>query len=149
MFVLGPLWLKVNTKEVCFGARGNSYGAFFMPKNGDISSFKLVHLRGRISCDADKNRFSKWGCEVGDHLWTYLTNADNKVVFRYMSGNMFYRLSGIWSNSTELTFNSFTVPMRVSTGQEFRVWYSEDLKDVSEHDNEGETCMDIYALYVY
>ena len=45
-------------------------------------------------------------------------------------------------------FNNLTVPMRVAAGQEFRVWYDEDLKNESEHDNGGKTCMDIYALYI-
>ena len=147
MFVSVPSWLKVNTKEVCFGARGNSYGTFFMPQNGDISSFKLVHLRGRVSCGR-ADRSSNWGCEAGVKLATFLTNASNDIVFPPGAEIKQYELSGIWSNSTELTFNNLTVPMRVSTGQQFRVWYSEDLKDKSEDDNGGETCMDIYALYV-
>ena len=148
MFVLVPLWLKVNTEEVCFGARDNSYGTFFMPQNGDISSFKLVHLRGRISCGPGGGYISNWGCAVTDSLATYLTDTSNKIVFPQISVVRYYRLSGIWSNSSELTFNNRTVPMRVSTGQQFRVWHFEDLKDHTESDNGGQTCMDLYALYV-
>ena len=110
-----------------------------MPHNGDISSFKLVHLSGRVSCSAHQNRFSNWGCDVGEYLATYLTNVRNKIVFPPVSGVNSYKLSGIWTNSTELTFNNLTVPMKVSTGQQFRVWYSEDLLDVSEQDNGGKT----------
>ena len=148
LFVLVPSWLKVNTKGVCFGARDNLYGTFSMLHNGDISSFKLVHLSGRVSCSAHQNRFSYWGCDVGENLFTYLTTVSNKTVFPQISWVGAYKLSGIWSNSTELTFNNLTVPMKVSTGQQFRVWYSEDLLDVSEHDNGGKTCLDVFALYV-
>ena len=141
--------MKVNTKEVCFGARGNSYGTFSMPHNGEISSIKLVHLSGRVSCAArQKNRFSNWGCDVGEFLATYITSVSNKIVFPDISGVKKYKLSGIWSNSPEVTFNNLTVPMKVSTGEQFRVWYGEDLKDQSEHDNGGKTCSDVFALYV-
>jgi len=143
-----PSSLKVNSKEVCFGTRGNSYGSFTMPYYGKISAFKLVHLRGSVSCRAVDNRFSYWRCDVGEFLNTFLTNSTNAVVFPQISGINSYTLPGIWSNSTELTFKNLTVPLSVSKGQEFRVWYGEDLKDESETDNGGRACMDIYALYV-
>ena len=117
-----------------------------MPLNGDISSFKLVHLRGSVSCD--QSRFSNGGCKVGNNLRTFLTNASNKVIFPQVSEGKKYKLSGIRCDSTELTFNNLTVPMRISTGQQFRVWYSEDLRDDTEYDSGGETFLDIYALYL-
>ena len=143
-----PSSLKVNSKEVCFGTRGNSYGSFTMPYYGKISAFKLVHLRGSVSCRAVDNRFSYWRCDVGEFLNTFLTNSTNAVVFPQISGINSYTLPGIWSNSSELTFKNVNVPLSVSKGQKFRVWYGEDLKDESETDNGGRACMDIYALYV-
>ena len=131
-----------------FGARDDSYGTFSMPHNGDISSFKLVHLRGKVSCSANQNLSSNWGCDVGENLAAFLTDASNKIVFPHVSEVKTYKLPGIWSDSTKLIFNSLTVPIRVSTGQQFRVWYSEDLEDVEEYDNGGETCLDVFALYV-
>ena len=57
-------WLKVNTQEVCFGARGNSYRSFTMQHIGEITSFNLVYLRGSVSCRAVYiNRYSYWGCK--------------------------------------------------------------------------------------
>ncbi|KAL9975377.1 hypothetical protein ACROYT_G012532 [Oculina patagonica] len=144
----GPVWLKVNTKEVCFGARDNSYGLFTMQYSGSIVSFKLVHLRGQISCRTVDSRYSNWACDKGDILQTFVTNASNAVVFPQIPGITNYQIPGIRSDSPELTFNNLTVPLRVAPGQEFRVWYKEDLKDVSEVDNGGQTCMDIYSLYV-
>lgn len=52
------------------------------------------------------------------------------------------------ADSSELIFDNLTVPMRIAPGQEFGVWYIENVKDKSEHENGGKTCMDIYALYV-
>lgn len=143
------MWLKVNTEEVCFGARDDLYGSFTMQQSGNIVSFKLVHLRGQISCSTVASRYNKWACDEGDRLETVLTNDTNAIVFPQLSHiERRYKLPGIRSDSPELIFNNLTVPIRVAPGQEFRVWYIEDLKDKSEHDNGGKTCMDIYALYV-
>ena len=63
------------------------------------------------------------------------------------SGN-WYALPGYAENSPFLTFD---VPgyKWLYNGQKFRVWYGEDLVDFTEHDNVGQTCMnvDIYTLY--
>ena len=85
---------------------------------------------------------------MGEYLLTYLTNSRNKILFPQVSEVKGYKLSGIWSDSTELTFNNLTVPMRVSTGQQFRVWHGQDLFSYTEYDNGGKTCMDVFALYV-
>lgn len=138
--------MKVNTDEVCFGARNDSYGSFAMNSGGHIKSFKLVHLSGNVTCNGVD--YSYWGCKAGKHLRTFLTNDSNEVVFPQKSSSAFYQLQGVRVNSTELTFNNITVPLQVGTGQEFRVWYSEDLKNYSESDNGGKTCIDVYALYV-
>ena len=36
--------------------------------------------------------------------------------------------------------------IKVAVGSEMRIWYNEDLGDRSEHDNNGTTCADVYAL---
>ena len=60
-----------------------------------------------------------------------------------------YHLEGIGVNSTELVFNRRLFPhVPISTGQEFQIWYGEDLTDCYESDNGGETCVDVYAWYV-
>ena len=139
----------MNTEEVCFGARDDSYGSITMQQSGKILSFKLVHLRGQISCRTVASRYNKWACDEGDDLETVLTNEDNAIVFPQLSHiEKRYQLPGMRSDSPELIFNNLTVPMSVAPGLEFRVWYTEDLKDISEQDNGGKTCMDVYALYV-
>lgn len=138
----------MNTKVVCFGARGNSFGSFALPFSGNIMTFKLVHLSGKISCSTAASRYSYWACDKGDLLQTFLTDDSNTVVFPQLPDITSYRLPGMHSESPELTFDNLTVPLRVEPGQEFRVWYKEDLQDVSEHDNGGKTCMDVYALYI-
>lgn len=52
------------------------------------------------------------------------------------------------SMSSVLVFQRFDDPLYVAPGQQLRVWYGEDLKDVSEDDNGGQTCADVFALYM-
>ncbi|KAJ7374869.1 hypothetical protein OS493_005222 [Desmophyllum pertusum] len=131
-----------------FGARDNTYGSFTMQSGGNVMSFKLVNLRGKISCRTVASRYDYWACDKGDNLQTFLTNDSNAVILPHWPDITSYQLPGMRSDSPELIFNNLTVPLRVTPGQEFRVWYMEDLKDDSEFDNGGQTCMDIYALYV-
>ena len=48
----------------------------------------------------------------------------------------------------ELTSHNITVSLKVEIGQQFRVWYIEDLRNEYERDNSGKACVDVYALYV-
>ena len=146
-FVSVPLWLKVNTREVCFGARDDSFGSFRMQLNGNITSVRLMHLTGNVTCSRNKP-YSYWGCGDNEMLRTIVTDSGNGKVFPSQSLERSYKLRGIKSNSEELTFSNLTKPLKVETGQEFRVWYNEDLRNEFENDNNGKTCADVYALYV-
>ena len=58
-----------------------------------------------------------------------------------------YQLDGAHVNSPTLVFNLLPTPLVVSIGQQFRIWYGQDLANYSEDNNAGETCADVYALY--
>lgn len=61
----------------------------------------------------------------------------------------YYSLPGHTPDSPELLFDNFTNPLRVTVGQQFAVWFGEDLDDCGESDNgSGETCVDVYGLFV-
>lgn len=145
--VLAPAWLKVNDEDVCFGARDESYGEFTLQYSGKIMSFALAHLRGKVTCHVGGSS-SFWGCREGPELRTFLTSKKNKVIFPQTSGIQGYRLPGVRSDSSRLIFNNLSVPLKVTRGQQFRIWYDEDLRNNSEKDNGGRTCMDIHALYI-
>lgn len=72
------------------------------------------------------------------------TKIENNCNARYYS----YSIAGIGVNSVELVFNILPDPLVVLGGQEFQIWYGEDLIDCSESDNGGQTCADVYAWYV-
>ena len=58
-----------------------------------------------------------------------------------------YKIEGVGVNETELRFNNLPSPISVSVGDEFQIWYGQDLKDCVENDNSGQTCADVYAWY--
>ncbi|KAL9971557.1 hypothetical protein ACROYT_G017732 [Oculina patagonica] len=152
-------WKKISDAPVCFGARGDTYGAFNIKETGFIYTFKLVHKSGYLSCDGNFPA-SYWGCDVdifGEYkLLTVITFANRNELlladysrneeycgFKYYS----YQIAGIGVNSPELLFNKLSTPLSVSVGQEFQIWYGQDLTDCSEDNNSGTTCADVYAWY--
>lgn len=68
---------------------------------------------------------------------------NNGCGYRYHT----YSLNGIGIKSKELVFNQLSHQLPVFIGQEFQIWYAEDLNDCTEGDNSGETCADVYAWY--
>lgn len=65
------------------------------------------------------------------------------------SRDLAYRIPGFTSESPELVFENFTIPLVITTGQEYRLWYGEDLTSYTENDNEGETCTDVYVFGLF
>ena len=52
---------------------------------------------------------------------------------------------GMNAFSEKLAFSNWVNPMRVNKGDEYRLWYQEDLSDQGEHDNIGFTCAYVRA----
>lgn len=50
-----------------------------------------------------------------------------------------YKIPGFTSDSPELVL-TFNTPLMVATGQEYRLWFSEDLRDQHEDNNVGPSC---------
>jgi len=68
--------------------------------------------------------------------------------FTYSGGSgKWSELPGYNSFSPEIILPRFS-PYSVSSGQELRLWYGEDLENFTESDNGGWVCSDVYALYV-
>lgn len=148
VFIVEMLFAQVHGK-VCMGAKGNTYGVFLTPMAGKIDVIKLVHTDGQVGCD--QNRLSNWGC-LSSAIMTLLTDDNNKVVFPEDYPDTTYNgysIPGFTSNSPELVF-TFTTPLVVTAGQEYRLWYTEDLNPdrYSEGDNyPGKTCMNVWLLF--
>ncbi|KAL9958398.1 hypothetical protein ACROYT_G035404 [Oculina patagonica] len=153
-------WQKINTEPVCFGARGNQYGAFNITKSGRLKTIKLVHISGSVQCSPHYSA-SYWGCRNSEAygnngLLTIITNANKESVLppagdlQTGCGNKkhFYNLDGTHHTSPELVFADLSIPLSVSRNQELQIWYGQDLIDCTEDNNSGTTCVDVYAWYV-
>jgi len=159
-------WSNLSAKPVCFGATGNSFGTFTIKSEGFLVAIKLVHKSGSVTCDRSTmaktpDEFdSKWGC-APNHPYlgktsinTLITTATDKIIFpknhhfTHEHGNLWYNMEQFDSQSDVLVFQRFDDPLYVTPGQQLRVWYGEDLKDISEDDNGGQTCADVLALYM-
>ena len=156
-FVLGN-WQKINTDRVCFGRQ---YGAFNITKSGLIKTMKLVHRSGSIKCNPNYQD-SYWGCRnkllYGNNgLLTIITNKKKEAILP-PAGNLqahnscmnikhFYSLKGTSHKSPELVFGDLPDKVSVSRNQELQIWYGQDLKGCNEKDNNGKTCVDVYAWY--
>ena len=153
-FFFSENWKKINTGPVCFGARDNSYGAFNIKESGVIRTFKLVYLSGSIRCNLDHPP-SYWGCNnpaLGDtRLLTVITFKNRSPLLLADYGeegcHYSYKIEDVGVNDNELRFNNLPTPISVSVGDEFQIWYGQDLNNCSEHNNSGQTCADVYAWY--
>ena len=124
-------------------AKGDSPGVFYMRKAGIVTASKLVHISGEVGCFF--NGRSKWGCTDPDNIATVITDDQNNVVFPE-DHTYPYTIHGFGSNSPELMLHFF-IPLVVTAGQEFRVWYTEDLYTGDDNNYPGPTCMKVIPYF--
>lgn len=142
-------------KNVCFGAKRNQYGKITVPYEGVVSALRFVHQSGGVKCNP---RFpeTNYGCagrryHNKEKIGVYVTDDKNDVIFPQNPVNEkygFYSKPLYNAESPELVFMA-DQPLYVKKGVEMRVWYGEDLVNVSEYDNMGKSCSDVYARFNY
>ena len=157
-FSLDP-WIKVNTALVCFGARDDQFGKFFVPSSGKLASVKLVHVYGYVTCDKNiAYHWCYWGCgkhsRLTNHVDAAITTSEGQVLLpssHYITDvtRKWSLIPGYNSLSPELVLSTFSNPPKVTGGQELRLWYGEDLANSSEADNGGKSCCDIYTRFIW
>ena len=146
----------MNTAPVCFGARGDQFGKFFVPTGGRLASIKLVHFYGYVTCNIrDKRSWSYWGCSTShkkEFVNVVITKSSNHILLPsrefMLNTGKWSILQGYYSFSPEIVLSVFSNPSAVVKGQELRLWYGEDLMNNSEGDNDGKSCCDVYARLV-
>ena len=83
-----------------------------------------------------------------------ITDAKNRIMYpsprlvTVDSGGR-YSLPGYTSSSPKLILTDFGNPKYLITNEKLKIWYGEDLKDYYQNDNDGFTCMDIYAYFIF
>ncbi|XP_022801850.1 uncharacterized protein LOC111339452 [Stylophora pistillata] len=136
-------WLVEIPYHVCMYGKGDMPGVFFTLLAGKIYSIRLVHISGKVGCTPEDE--SNWGYH--SDIDTILTDKDNNVVFPEDHNATYYQLPGFTGNSPELVL-SFTIPLLVTAGQEYRLWYWEDLVNHNdENNNPGPSCMKVIYLF--
>ncbi|XP_044183340.1 uncharacterized protein LOC122964011 [Acropora millepora] len=147
-------WLLASPR-VCFGAKGNSYGLFAAPIDGNLVAIKLVYQFGYVSCAVDyENSWSFWGC--GEHIRemvnTIITDSHNHTLMpptefeKTVAGTKYYKIPGYNSTFPEIILSRFS-STPVFAGKQLRLWYGEDLENMHEADNDGRVCCTAYAMY--
>ena len=134
---------------MCFGSKNDEYGKFSIPSTGDLAAIKLVHLYGYVACYS-RAKWSIWGCG-GPKVNVVLTTSDNDVILpptEFSDAGHWAIIPGYTSLSPELVLSAFSGPHSVTSGEEFHLWYGEDLGDAREGDNRGTVCSDVYVLFV-
>ena len=143
-------WRKLNLAPVCFGAKDNRFGRFQVDVRGSIQAVKLVHLSEQVCCTHYQISWSNWGCDRPQqvqYISVFLTDASNTILLP-VNQTAPYIIPGYNAKSSELVFRGFPTPLHLFPGQELRLWYWEDLRDLSEYDNNGTSCTDVFAKYL-
>ena len=144
---------------MCFGTLGSQFGSFKASTGGKLMKIKLVHLYGYVSCIGTEPKYwSHWGCgyfnENSNTDWTgiSITTAGNTVLFppkEINRGTYHWALiPGYNSRTPELVMSIYDNPVEVTTGQQLRVWYSEDLYQDSYTNNHGRVCADVFGYFM-
>lgn len=108
-----------------------------------------MYISGFVTCNKGNVPYgSHWNCKKESNIGTIVTNANDKVIFPQNYQNKTYSLPGYHENSSELVLNGYSPPVRVAAGDEYRIWYHEDFIDGDEDNNDGRSCIDVYALYM-
>lgn len=140
---------KLQARNVCFGAKGDSYGNFTLTHTGILTKLKLQHKgEGTLNCNVDRsNIVSRWGCHE-NLLWIIIaiTNKENKIIFpKPPPSQPYYFLPGYHGNSMFLVFNSYNIT--ATSGDELRIWFLGDLRDWFEKYTSGTSCADVHAVF--
>ena len=162
IFPFAGKWQKINNDPVCFGTRDDTYGAFNITKTGVVKSIKLVHRNGSVKCHL-KHPSKFWSCgNIGAYanntFMTIITNANREALLPSVE-NMkahgcnvkehFYVLDGVNQGSPELILGNLSRPLSLLKDQQLQIWYGQDWIDCSEYNNNGTSCVDIFAWYVW
>ena len=150
-FLVSIGWFQVNdpSTPVCYGAKDDSYGKFVIPSACHITRFKLVYVSGPgVTSNTNKYRPTYWGTR--DVLAVHITDGSNTTVCPSPSILVdkwqYYRLPGVTNMDPQLTLPELSPHLSVPAGREFRVWFSQDLLDAGDHDNGGQTCLNVWIL---
>jgi hypothetical protein len=132
------------------GAKDNSYHELvYKGPSAFVGAVKLVHTKGYMS-NHKGEKHSYWGITHSPHLLaTVITDAENRIIYpstrvTQLTWHGLYRMPGYNITSPHLVFSDFCAPQYFEEGRKIRIWYSEDLYDFTDHNNDGTSHMEVY-----
>jgi len=110
-------WQKINISPVCFGAKDQQFGSFFVLPVSDekLAAVKLENVYGYVTCDTrQKSYWSYWGCGSynSQRINVVITTVTNDVLlprdqFIVDQGAKWSEVPGYTSVSPELVLSFF------------------------------------------
>ena len=140
-------WQK-QAENICYETRGNKPGRFSMKDEGLLLGLKLVHRSGHLTCGSSTpSCLSRWACACYDNATTLITNHKKAKVFKGLTNDITKNHFGVnEKTSPDLVFINSAEPIYASRNMELQIWYSQDLDDFTEHNNNGgKHCVDVYT----
>lgn len=150
-------------EEICFGSRDNEFASVVTPYEGFLTSLKLVHVTGQVSCDKSAPKYnSKWGCSrdhpaLGRTPFNVVitTGRQNGILYpselflKDKKEPLWYEIPDVDPDSPELVLGDSTYPYYVTSGQELRIWLGKDLRDSDEEKNEEKVCVNVKGWFMH
>ena len=144
IYLVPSKWIKQRT-NICYGTKNDDYATFQFKQNCSLVAVRLMHVSGSIRCGNKASYGSRWGCNNKPAKFgTILAKHKGAITFpetEQISMNGFNDLDGFTVHDDVIFFRIKTV--NVMEGDEYQIWYGEDIKDISEDDNSGKHCVDV------
>ena len=156
-------WLNLTQEVVCFGARDNKFASIVLPFEGFLTSIKLVHVTGHVSCDKGAPQYnSKWGCSrkhpaLGRTPFNVVITAgrQNGILYPrelFLTGRrepLWYEIPDVDPDSPELVLGDSSYPYYVTSGQELRIWLGKDLRNSEKEKDAVKVCVNVKGWFMY
>ena len=113
-----------------------------MQDGGTLLAIKLVHKSGYVGFNYIT---SQWGGGSAP-ISIAITDIENRIIFpNNLNKSGWFTHPSYNSKSNEIIMNNASRLIEIKEGMILRLWYGEDLKEITELDNSGRTCTDVYA----
>ena len=139
-------------KNACFQAKDNQPAVVPVNKSGWLVAAKLVHVSGILKCHPSLPG-SKFGCVNGDLFNIFVCDEKRQTIFPSPNQAIIYdayrnfQYRGFTANDNEVVFTDLSYPVYLKAGKQITIWNGEDLIDLTEGDNSGTVCVDVYGLF--
>lgn len=147
---------------VCFGARDNKFASVVSPYEGFLTSLKLVHVTGQVTCDRSAPQYnSKWGCSrshpsLGKTPFNVVITAGqhngilypSKLFEKDKKEALRYDIPEVDPDSPELVLGDTSYPYYVTSGQELRIWLGKDLGNSGGQNDAGNVCVIVKGWFM-